>query len=137
MSASWAGKWGYDSGSEGNYRGDCPTPQEAAELAIEQECFEEGEIIEVGQYRDPALPESYVDAEIVLEHVACQDDYQHDCAEGWPNVKKPAIEELNAAITEVFAKWLDKHEARPWWCCVDMKTIRKFEVIDGQAVAVV
>ncbi len=137
MSESWTGKWGYDTGRDGIYRGDCLTPQQAAELAIEELGMEDGQFVEVGQYRDPTSPESYVDAEIILEHVACQDDYQGDFAEGWPGVRKPAIEELDAAITEVFAKWLDKHGARPWWFRVDEKTIRKFEMIDGQAVALV
>ena len=71
----------------------------------------------VGECELARQPEDVPDfADIILEHIAVQDDYCFEAAEGWyadATGDKAACDELNNTIREVFARWLDKHDLRP------------------------
>lgn len=102
------GKWGWTRDEE-SYYGFFNTPEEAAADGLPKE----GGTITVGQYRDPTAPEDYVDAELIIEHVTCQDEYCIECAEDALQCTKEQEDELTASLRTTFAAWLDKHKLRP------------------------
>jgi hypothetical protein len=78
-----------------------------------------GQCFWVGENRAPTPPEDLWEAEDWLEHVSCQDEYSGDYAEGWDSANLKQREELEAEVRAVMAKWLDKHDLRPKFWCVD------------------
>lgn len=67
----------------------------------------------VGEQQSPMPPENLWDAELWLEHVACQDDYSGECAEDWGRATKMQRQELEDQIRPILAAWLDRHRLRP------------------------
>lgn len=122
---SMAGKWGYTDGGE-SYFGTFGTPEEAA--------IESGlDHVQVGQFREPVMPESVIDADDLIEQIICQDDYNNDWGEDWPDDTEKQRDELTAAVRKVFGEWLDKHGLRPKWGMVDETTIRQIDVSELKA----
>lgn len=105
------------------YDGPFDSPEEAA-----AECFASYDVdeCEVSEMIIPTPPEDLIDADNLLEQVQCSEDYEHDFAEDWPDVKQEIKDELTRDIQEVFGKWLDKYKLRPtWFLCNDPITYRK------------
>lgn len=67
----------------------------------------------VGENVPPTAPEDYWYAEDWLEHVACQDDYSGDFAEGFGVASKEELAELEAYVRPILAAWLERHGLRP------------------------
>lgn len=99
-----AGKWGISDTGE-RYEGMYDTRDEAKAAA------KHGQYI--GQYREPVLPEECWSAEDWIDHVLCQDDYCHDCAEGCLDATEEQRCELELYVRAVLGAWLDKHGLRP------------------------
>ena len=107
-----AGKWGHSHDGE-YYTGAYDTREEAvAEARAVENRF-------VGQFRDPQAPEDCIDADDLLEKSACQDDYEGDWADGWPDATAEQRKELTTAVQKVYGEWLDKHGLRPKWGMVE------------------
>lgn len=117
MSNSIHGKWGYTH-DEQTYHGCYDTPEEAAEEGALGDDDSEYETVTVGQYRSPEVL-GYVDAELVLEHIRCQDDYCLDCADDALECTKEQKSELTTALQETVRLWLDKHNLWPKFGLVD------------------
>jgi hypothetical protein len=81
----------------------------------------------IGEIVDPIQPEDHVDADLLLEHVACQDDYEGEIADQWPESSKEQEEELTGEIRKTFAGWLDRHELRPTHYVIERDSIQKVE----------
>lgn len=104
-----AGKWGHAVTKHSAFYGDFNTAEEAAEDAGHPLCF-------VGQYRAPHI--HMLDADHVLDHIACQDDFCGDYAEGITETKAQ-MQELDDAMHAVLFHWLDKHDLWPQFCIVE------------------
>ena len=99
-----AGKWGYSNDDE-SYHGAFATREEA----ISEGCAPRF----VGQYGDPAPPESLIDGELLVNHVLEQDDYCGESAEDTFDCDPEIMDELTQAVRRVFAEWIDRHNLRP------------------------
>jgi hypothetical protein len=115
-----SGKWGY-SNDEEIYSGRFDTVDEAM---VEAKAL--GYRV-VGEYREPDAPEYFVDAEMLLDHIVSNDDYDGEWADGWPDATEDQMQELTSGIIKVFGEWLDKHDLRPKWGLVRSETIRHVE----------
>lgn len=110
---SKTGKWGYT--TDGIiYTGIFDSAEEAA-----AEYGSPGETVDVGRYRDPVPPEEYLDADLVIEHVLVQDEYEGEWAEGTLEASDKQLDELTADLRRVFAAWIDRHDLRPIFVIVD------------------
>jgi hypothetical protein len=67
----------------------------------------------VGRCEPPIDPESFIDADFLIEHIQVQDEYNHEWAEGWPGATQEQEDELTDAVRAVLAEWLDRHGLRP------------------------
>jgi len=82
-----------------------------------------------GQYRNPMSPETVIDADLLLEHSWCQDDYCGDfCDE--PNTTGKEKAELTKQIQEVYRAWLEKYDVMPKWKCIQEDSILRFTVAE-------
>lgn len=108
------GNWGYSSDGE-IYFGNFATADEAI--------ADGGDPAFVGQYIEPTDPSTYLDADLLIDHAACQDEYCGEYAEGWPCATKEQEDDLTAEVQRVFGEWMDRHDLRPWWKIVDPKTV--------------
>lgn len=95
------------------YQGDSSSWWEAALEYFEEHDITDSEAtVSVGKQFLPPAAEQYVDADLILEHVGCQDKYNHDAGENWPNASKEQLEELTDRLRETFGSWLDFHNLR-------------------------
>ena len=122
-------KYSYSTDEE-NYHGEYDSVEAACDGATEEIEADEnvvGRHFWVGEQVEPPAPESYWEADLWLEHVACQDEYSGDWADGWDgNSTNEQRAELEAEVRAVMANWLDKYDLRPkFWNIVNP---RKFYV---------
>lgn len=113
---------------EEHYLGSFDTPEAAAHEGFEEEYqWGDGEIrtIFVGENVPPIPPEGYIDADLLIEHVQCQEDYSGEWADDWPGSTKAQTEELTTEVRKVFAAWVEKHDLRP----------RHFSVVNVRSVS--
>lgn len=104
---------------------------ESIEEAIEDSA-KHHEVFFVGECVRPDPPENFWYASDWLEHVSCQDEYAGDYADNWDGSSKEQIEELEAEVRDVMAKWLDRHDLRPkFWLVTDAV---RYVVVDGKPV---
>lgn len=123
-------KWGYSLDEE-TWQGLFDTKEEALDEAMKEAIAEElnteCEIL-VCQYRKVRDPESFVDADLLLEHSGGQDDYCGDWGDCWPGETKDQRKELTSAVQKVYAEWLDRHDLRPTWGMVRDETIQRIRI---------
>lgn len=105
-----AGKWGFSSSGE-TYIGAYDSREEAIQDGRIDAADPSGSFY-VGQYRDPTV-EGCVDADLLLEHILCQDDFCGDWAEGSLSASDNQLDELTDAIQKVLGEWIDRHGLRP------------------------
>lgn len=103
-------RWAYSRDGE-FYRGDFADWREAALDALHDAA--EGASVWVGQCEPPVDPEHYIDADFLIEHIACQDDFNGEWAEDWPGATQAQMDELTDSVRAVIAEWLDRHKLRP------------------------
>ena len=108
--------WAYSRDRE-MFHGDYPTWWEAVHIATSEKDGPDAGVW-VGLCVPPWPPEHISIADIVLEHIACQDDYSGDWAADWPDASKAQETELDDMLRAVLAAWLDKHDLRPKWFTV-------------------
>lgn len=124
------GKWGFSLDEE-EYQGVFDSIEEAKAEAVKEAiasaCNTEQEII-VAQYRKVTDPEVYVDADLLLEHSGCQDEYGGDWGQTWPGETKEQNQELTEIIQKAYAEWLDRHDLRPKWGIVRSDTIQRIRL---------
>jgi hypothetical protein len=102
--------WAISGDSENYYCGE-PTKEAAIE---EGRCLYPDSSFWVGRCVKPTQPEDFWRAEDWLEHVACQDEYSTDWAEGWDDgITKGQMQELESAVRKIMGEWLDRHKLRP------------------------
>lgn len=95
------GKWYYSSDEE-MYYGHFDTKEEAiAELL---DIHESGY---VGQFVNANI-EEYLDAEIMLENIQCQDQFGHESYEDMFHCTKSEFEELEQSLRTAFRQWVDR-----------------------------
>ena len=111
---SMKGKWGYSTNEEW-YTGSFDTREDAIAEGREYGSSR----FWVGQFVDPPTPESYIDAEDIIEKVLCQDEYCLECADGCLSCTREQQDELTTAIRKTFGEWLDKHDLRPTFGLVE------------------
>jgi len=99
------GQWAISEDGE-RFDGSYATREEAIAEAEEYARY-------VGQKESPAPPETFIDADLVIEHVLCQDEYCHDFAEDTLSATKAQLDELTGDLRAVFGAWIDKHGLRP------------------------
>lgn len=117
------GRWGHSRDGE-LYTGFFDTREEAlAEARANDSEF-------IGQYRDPISPEACIEADLLTEHVLCQDDYCGEWAEGVLDFTKEQEAELTAAIRRVFGEWIDRHGLRPGFGIVEKPETVEPEMAD-------
>jgi len=121
--------WSYSTNEE-RYEGDFETEADAVAFALT--LVSDGEEFWVGEDSEPVQPEDWWEAADWLEHVSSQDEYSMDCADSWDRSTKEQREELEAAVRNVMAEWLDRHRLRPtFWVVKDPVSYRR---IDGKAM---
>lgn len=104
------GKHGYSySFDQEQYFGGFQTPEQASEAAFDEQPLRTA--VWVGENYQPHA-EGYVDADLIIEHITCQDEYCIDAADGWPDATKEQYEELTESLRKVVGDWLDKHNLR-------------------------
>lgn len=108
-----AERWAYCKRSEeGPFFGDFPTWRDAVLDALHHEqdvrvgCW-------VGKCEPPVDPENYITADHIIEHIACQDEYNGEWAGDWPGATKEQEDELTDALRSVVAEWIDRHGLHP------------------------
>ncbi len=72
-----------------------------------------GERAYVGQYEAPAPPEHFVNADLLLDHILCQDDYAGDWAEDTLSPTEEQEEQLTHMLRLAFVLWMEEHGLRP------------------------
>ena len=103
-------KHGYSySFDEELYDGTFSSVEEAVEAAFNE--YPSRNVVWVGENYQPHA-EGYIDADLVIEHITCQDEYCVDGADGWPDASKEQLQELTDALQKVVGDWLDKHKLR-------------------------
>ena len=112
--------WAYSTDEE-IYHGDFKTAEDAADEAFSD--YPEHNTMWVGEKYSPCA-ESYIDADLLIDHVACQDEYSLECAEDWPGASKEQLAELADIVRREFGAWLDRHGLRQRFFLV--KNVRKF-----------
>lgn len=125
-----AEKWGYSLDEE-NYLGMFDTEEEAKAEAVKEaiaEALDTEETIIICQYRKVRDPESFIDADLLLEHSGEQDDYHGDWGDSWPGETRDQRQELTDAVQKVYADWLDRHDLRPKWGMVREDTIQRIRL---------
>lgn len=80
------------------------------------------------------MVEQYVDADLILEHITCQDDYTAEVAEEWPFATVMQCHELTEALQKVVAEWVDKHKLWPTFFVV--RNAKRYERDGLQVVEV-
>lgn len=126
-------KWAYSHDGEVFY-GEFDSWYEAALEALCSDPKNLDESTWVGQCESPCQPDDTYLADIILEHVACQDDYMGDWAEGWPNASQSQTDELDVAFRKVFGEWLDRHKLRPKFYIVpDSRQVTKQEALEADS----
>ncbi len=109
---------------EEHFTGHFDSPEHAA---MEAFASDERDVCYVGECDTP-IPEDYLDGGDLIEHIACQDAFCNDWAEGWPDNTKEQLDELTTGLRALFAAWLDKHDLRPEFFTVEnVKTIKRHE----------
>ena len=85
----------------------------------------------VGRKREPRQPESFIDADNIIDSVGDGDeDWSGDYAD-WDRPTREQIAELQKMLELATATWLDEYKLRPtWFCCSE---IEKYSVVDGKA----
>lgn len=105
-------QWAYSRNEDGTYFGDFPDWRSAALDALHgYEDIRPG--IWVGRCEPPVDPEHFIDANLILDHICCQDEYCGDWSDGWPGESQEQHDELTDAIRSVLAEWFDRHKLRP------------------------
>ena len=105
------GKWAYSHNGE-NYSGTYDTREEAI---AEGGAGYEGSSIWVGKCGRPPC-EEHLHADMLIEHILCQDEWCNDWAEEafvLPRESDEAMTELTTSLRRMFAEWLDKYKLRP------------------------
>jgi hypothetical protein len=97
--------------NEENYYGDFSTIREACDEAAASAGV--GSHFWVGENVPPPDPENSFSISDWLEQVSCQDEYCGDWAAGWDKSTKEQRIELETAVREMVAAWLDRHDLRP------------------------
>ncbi len=106
--------------------GEFATAREAAEAFFKDNAADE--TVEIAEPSPPSEPEDFIDADLIIEHVGCQDDYQCDAAEDWPGATVAQLDELTEELRKVFASWLHKHGLRPgFYTCRDAQKFSRFD----------
>ena len=120
-------KYSYSLNDE-NFTGEYDSPMAAAiEGFLEERDHYDGDVIFVGEISDP-VPEAYIDADVILEHITCQDAFLGDHAEGWPEASKEQLEELEKELRAVFIAWMERHDLRPtFWYVNNSRKITREE----------
>ena len=78
--------------------------------------------------------EAYVDADLVIEHITCQDEYYIDAAEDWPHATKEQLAELTRELQQTVGAWLDRHKLRERFFLV--RDAKRYARVNGQVVEV-
>ncbi len=115
-------KWAY-SYNEQDYHGTFDSPEEATSEALDG--YEEAWI---GRCVYPESPEDYVDADLVLEHICCQDEFSTEYAEDWPDATSDQRDELTGSLRTVIRDWIKKHDLKPLFFTVE--DVRRVSVDD-------
>lgn len=115
-------KYSYSTDEE-HFTGQFDSAEEAATVGFSE--TEENTLF-VGESVRPTPPEDHNFVDLIIEHVQCQDEYQGDWAENWPDATDAQKEEFEADIRRVFAAWLDKHSLRPaFWTVANVKEYKR------------
>lgn len=113
-------KWGWTRDEE-CYHGAFDTPEEAAADGLGKK----GGRITVGKYRAPTPPEQFIDADLIIEHATCQDEYSGPWAEDCIECSPAQAKELTEALQKTFGDWLDKHDLRPTFGIIEPETVKE------------
>lgn len=107
------GKWGFSRDGE-LYTGAFDSAEQAVQ---EAEASGYGRFF-VGQFREP-VTDGCLHADLLLEHIVCQDEYCGDYADGCFDCSGEQRSELTASLRLVFREWMDRHGLRPQFGIVD------------------
>lgn len=74
----------------------------------------------IGNTRPPRQPETFIDVDGMLDGIGDGDeDWSMDCADWWNGPSKEQITELQKEFEVAMSSWLDRHDLRPKWFCVE------------------
>lgn len=119
-------EYSYSYDEEG-YHGPFPSAMAAAAEAFGED--PDASIVWIGENVPPPAPESFLYADLLIEHVQVQDDYDAEWAESWPRATNEHRAELTQAVRKVFADWLDRHGLRPrFWTVENVTRISRDEM---------
>ncbi len=123
-----AGKWGV-SRDEELYRGDYLTRADAIAA-----CDPNGSTW-VGQFQEPPDPAGYIDHDLILEHILCQDEYSMEAAEGALEATKEELADLTQTMQAAFRDWMTRNSITPGFYMVDPDTVHKVQFdLDGHLI---
>ena len=109
-------RYAYSTDGE-TYRGEFGSVEDACDDAVAN--VDGDSEFWVGECVPPPQPETLWDVEDWVEHVACQDEYAHESAEGWGVTTLAQRDEVERDVRAVLAAWLDRHGLRPTHFNVD------------------
>lgn len=97
-------------------------PFSTREEAIEEAQAQRSETFWIAKNRVPEIDLRYLfDADRIFESIVdCDDDFELECAEDWPDCTQKQKAELTAALAQAFNDWMDRHRLRPdFWIAED------------------
>ena len=110
-----------------DYHGQFDTPEEAAAAGFDDA---DSDHCWVGECHPPTQPEDHIDADLLIEHVSCQDEYNCDWSSDWYAGTSDQEQELTRELRSVFAAWLDRHSLRPGFYMIE--NAKRYDRVDGQ-----
>jgi len=72
-----------------------------------------------------------LDAELLLDHILCQDEYCNEWAEDtWSHITPEARQDLTTELRALFNRWMDKWKERPTFYSIkNSKQVTREEAI--------
>lgn len=125
------GKWGYSVDNE-VFEDTLDTPEQAIVEGNERALDAGVMKFYIGQYEGSPDPAGYIDADLIIEHVKCQDDFSHEFAEDWPDESREQNDELTEIMRATFRQWLDRHGLNPTFSTVDPSSIRELHATETE-----
>lgn len=70
-------------------------------------------------------PEDFITGDVVIEHIACQDEFSGDWAEGWAEDATLYEKELTEMLQKTVAEWVGKYNIRPTFYNIERGTVQE------------
>jgi hypothetical protein len=111
-------EYAYSTNDE-DFTGGFSSPENALQEGFHENQDDPEIDITVGKCVPPPCSE-LLDADLLLEHIVCQDQYQGEWAESaLDGISKEAKQELTDNLRALFESWLNKHDLHPTFFVIE------------------